>query len=674
MILDDAGRTLARLVYAETSGNPLFVGEVLRHLTESGAIVQREGRWVSTGSLADMGIPATIRDVVLRRVGRLSRVAIEALTLAAVIGRHFDLATLVAISELDEDALVIALEEASAARLIEEADVDTWRFSHALVRAALRRTLSATRRVRLHRRVAQAIEARHPDDVTALAYHFTEAGPELLAKAIDYTIEAGDQARAQLAHDQAVHFYERAIAMISSAQRLDDARRCEVLIRLGVAQKHAGDPAHRETLLDAANLARRLGDTDRLVRAALANNRGWVSRSGGVDTERVAALEAALAALDETDSAARAMLLATLAAELLFSGDRARRCALSDAALAMARRIADPTTLAHVLNVRSHVIWAPDTLDERLANSAEHVTIARRLTDPLARWYASATRPQTCMEAGDLREVDHHLTMLSQLTVELGQPHQRWAATIDFAWRTLLRGNLAEAERLATEAYEIGTATGQQDALVYYAGQLFAIRWDQGRLGELTPVIEQAAAQNPGIPAFNASLALAYCELDQFADARRVLDAAFAARFDDIPLDMAWLTAMAAYAEVAARLGVAAPAALLRERLSPWPTHVIFNGLYVFGSVSRSLGLLATTLGLLDDADRHFATAAATHERLEAAALLARTHLDWAIMLRARSARGDVDRARELLDDALRDARQLGLAGIAQRAAALLQQ
>jgi tetratricopeptide (TPR) repeat protein len=338
----------------------------------------------------------------------------------------------------------------------------------------------------------------------------------------------------------------------------------------------------------------------------------------------------------------------------------------------MARRVGDPAALAHVLNVRSHVIWAPDTLHERLANTAEHVAVAVQLGDPLGRWYASATRPQACMEAGDVAEVDHHLAFLWELTLELGRPHQLWAATIDRAWRALLGSQIAAAESLATEACEIGTASGQRDALGYYSAQLIAIRFDQGRLDELVPMIEGVVARRPSTPLMRASLALAYCELDRADDARRILDAAFASRFEDVPLDMAWLTEMATYAEVSARLGARPPAMVLYDRLAPWPKHVVFNGVYVFGSVSRSLALLASAVDHHDEAEGHFAVAASVHEGIGAPALLARTRLDWAQMLLRRLRAGDRARASTLLSQALATARDLGLASIERRARSLL--
>ena len=90
--LDDAGVGLAHAVYRETDGNPFFVSEVLRHLSETGAIYQdAAGRWVAEDSLEQLALPDSVRVVIGARVGRLGQEAGRVLSLAAVIGRDFDL-------------------------------------------------------------------------------------------------------------------------------------------------------------------------------------------------------------------------------------------------------------------------------------------------------------------------------------------------------------------------------------------------------------------------------------------------------------------------------------------------------------------------------------------------------------------------------------------------------
>ncbi|HUC31996.1 MAG TPA: AAA family ATPase, partial [Ilumatobacteraceae bacterium] len=96
--LDERGIALAGAIARETEGNPFFVGEVLRHLSESGALVYRDSRWVSDKQLADIGIPQGVLEVIGRRLSNLDQVTNEVLATAAVIGREFELRTLTAVA------------------------------------------------------------------------------------------------------------------------------------------------------------------------------------------------------------------------------------------------------------------------------------------------------------------------------------------------------------------------------------------------------------------------------------------------------------------------------------------------------------------------------------------------------------------------------------------------
>jgi tetratricopeptide (TPR) repeat protein len=125
-------------------------------------------------------------------------------------------------------------------------------------------------------------------------------------------------------------------------------------------------------------------------------------------------------------------------------------------------------------------------------------------------------------------------------------------------------------------------------------------------------------------------------------------------------------------AQVSAHLRDTQTAAALRELLLPYSGQIVGIPVSPLGSVAHYLGLLAATLGRFEDAEQHFAAADATNQRIGAPAWLARTRLEWARMLLARGGTGDMERARELLRQALSTARELGLARVEQRAAALL--
>ena len=276
---DEDDTALALAIHDETDGNPFFLREVLRHLVETGEVAERDGRWSPTVDIDRLGIPEGVRDVVGRRLSRLSDRANQALTAAAVIGTAFDVALVGPVCGLDDDEVLAALEEAEGARIVAEvaSAAPRYRFAHRLVRDTLYDELSAGRRARLNQRAAEAIESVHAgrlgEHLSALANHYSRAAApagETADKAVDYAVQAGERALAQLAHDEAVAWYHRALDLIDGATGFDEAARLDVLVALGEAQQRASDPAHRDTLLEAARTAQQLGRTD-----VLGTERHW---------------------------------------------------------------------------------------------------------------------------------------------------------------------------------------------------------------------------------------------------------------------------------------------------------------------------------------------------------------------------------------------------------------
>ena len=174
---------LVEAVHTQTEGNPLFVTEVVRLLVQEGALTPeglgRHERW-------SVSIPEGIREVIGRRLDRLSERCNTALTVAAVIGREFGFRELgLLIDDLSSDRLLEVLEEALGARVIEELPraSERYQFTHALIQQVLAQELSTTRRVRLHAQIAQTLEELYGTDAEAnaaeLAHHYAEAEPVL---------------------------------------------------------------------------------------------------------------------------------------------------------------------------------------------------------------------------------------------------------------------------------------------------------------------------------------------------------------------------------------------------------------------------------------------------------------------------------------------------------------
>ena len=160
--LDEAALGFAADVHRETGGNPFFVGEVLRHLAETGALAHDDsGRWSATVPLEEMSLPPSVHAVIGGRVGRLGGEAERVLSLAAVIGRDFDVDLLTTTCGLADDDVLGVLDAAARSALVRElTDIPGhYCFVHALIQHTLYAQLGRTRQARAHRQVAEALEA-----------------------------------------------------------------------------------------------------------------------------------------------------------------------------------------------------------------------------------------------------------------------------------------------------------------------------------------------------------------------------------------------------------------------------------------------------------------------------------------------------------------------------------
>jgi DNA-binding SARP family transcriptional activator len=673
--LDPRRRSLARAVHEETQGNPFFVGEILRHVAEAGS------EPATDLDLAQLGIPEGVREVVSRRLMRLSEDATRVLTVAAVVGPTVSLPLLERIPDAGAtpDALLDALDEGVRARVLVESERlgGRYAFAHALVRQAVYADLTAARRGRLHRQIGEALEVLYAGELEQhlheLAHHFAQAAAGEEDKAIGYLIRAGDQAQVKLAYEQALTHYRQALELLETFH--DGAhvrRRVEVTISLGEAQLRAGYRAFRDTLLDGARGALELGDAELLARAALANNRGFYSSAGEVDHDRVRCLQDALETYDPAPSAVRARLLAQLAVELTFSGDWELRRRHSDEAVAMARELGDPGTLAIVLLQRIPPLWHVSTVEDRMASAEEATRIAQELEDPLLIYYGETYCGYGALEAGDLAGAELHIERQHRLAVNLRQPILRWYDLVLRAKRELITGSLAEADRLALEAFEVGQEAGQPDAFHLFAGQLFAIRMHQGRLDELAAALAGApprAGRSRTVPLLTqVFLATIYTELGREEEARAAYERLMASDLTDVPYDFSWLAVIALGAAAAARLGDRERAAGLIEIMAPYRHRYVDMGSSWMGSAAHYLGLAHACAGDREQAEACFRDALAAERALGARAWLARTKLEYGRMLVDRGHDDDLDRAAELTDEAVEAARLLGLGGVLRRA------
>jgi oligopeptide transport system substrate-binding protein len=216
-----------------TEGNPLYIEEVCKGLVESGRLVRRDGDWRLVDRRA-VPVPASLRVAVEERLRRLPAETQQALEAAAVWGPVFQPTRIAGLIGIDQGAACDALaaaEQAEIIRPLPDGAEPRSAFAHALIAAAVVEGLAPQRRRALHAGVAAALEAQHPDDHEALAFHFREAGDR--DKAVEHLMRAGDRAKALHACREAIESYQAAIDL--QAQAGDRRAQACTLLRLGLA-------------------------------------------------------------------------------------------------------------------------------------------------------------------------------------------------------------------------------------------------------------------------------------------------------------------------------------------------------------------------------------------------------------------------------------------------------
>jgi class 3 adenylate cyclase/DNA-binding NarL/FixJ family response regulator len=672
-----ASANFVSAIHERTEGHPLFLEETLR--------LMMEGRSAqSPASIGDdprllMKIPTGVRDVIGKRLNRLSVLTGRLLSTAACVGRTFDLDLLAQLeADKSEDDVLLALEEALAVRLIEPVpETQKFRFSHALIRETLYDEMLGMRRSRLHLRIGEMLEQRHATDDPAvlpqLAYHFSEAGSGgAAAKALGYAKQSAELAAKVLAFEEAARLYRLALQLQQRHFARDAAERCALLLSLGDAELWLGtaEPACA-SYEEAADLARSQTLTTLFVQAAIGFERSntQAARSG----EAAVALLLEAAALHQTYDALRVELLARLCRAYVYC-DRADEA--KDAhrrAVELARQLGDMSSLYLALGSIALAGYWPDLLRERLAAAneawaiAEDLSLPRRVMDLLPFYLCDLVR------AGDAAALDRLREQGLRLAEQVRSPYMLTVCQHIEVPLAISEGRFADAERCAVRALETGRRSAEDKALSAYGMQMFCLRREQGRLREALPMLQHFVRNTPKAQIWQPGLALLYAELDMRPECQAEFDSLPWSRATTAPSDASTMTLVAFAAEVCVYLGDAARAALLYPLLLP---HAGANLLAdssgpCLGSADRVLGSLATLIARTDDAQRHFEAALVMDRQTGSRVWLAHSRYAYARMLYRRAQAGDHDRARALLANALAESVALEMNALTPRITAL---
>lgn len=666
------GPELADAVFGPTGGHPLVLRRVAR---------------TTRGSGAEPAVEAGVRAAVDHAVGGLDPASRRVLPLAAVLGPTPLVSEVAEVASSDTVSVVDAADDGAAAGLVALADTASGSgrlaFPHELVRAALEDRLSAAERLDAHARAAAVVAAG-------------AAGPEAerLARAARHarsaaTRSTGDARRAVSLCEAAAqamvrdHAYEQADGLFSAAVDLHASARLGqpcALLALQWAQA-ASLRGQVGTARQRYGVAVARADADRrpglLAEAAL----GW----GGVrlgeyatPTERAHMLGLYRRALDglPADDPAyetlRIRIRARLAGEAAFVGGPVEP--VSEAVHA-ARQSGDLRALAEALTLAHHALFTPEHTHGRLALADELVRVASEADLGELSLMGLLWRTIDILHLG-AEPCTRALELLRERATALGNEHVLYNVAVVDVLLLVGDGRLAEAEAEALRCHELGERVGHVDRSVYLAAQIAGIRWMQGREAETLAAVDDATT-SPALADSEFSVwALAACLAARAGVHRRarvILDRCLPAQLGDLAPSGTWLAGLVALVEAAAALDDRDLAGQAYDLLMPYADLPAVAGLGIvcLGSIERTLGVAASTLGRHDRAVAHLERGAAANERLGNCPLatISRGDLAAALLRRGEAAAGghaaaeDRARAAALLREAVAEGVGMELTG-----------
>ncbi len=477
----DVPQGLREQLAQATSGHPLFVQEMLKHLVEENALVS-----------ATLAVPEGVRQVIGRRLARLSDRGRRLLSVCSAMIGAFRWEFVRAVSSENEDELLDALEEVLSAQLLQEGVASgfvTYEFSHRLVAQVLYESLPLPRRARLNRQIGEAIERLHAGNldphVPVLAHHFFMAAADGSGKtkAVEYALRAAERAASLVAFEEAARHYQRAAELLADQE---PARLAEIHRQRGraLAIVSAWDEACEAYELSLASADAAASEWRAEVLVELGSASLWAMNMPAVYT-RAHEADALVRSLGREDLtlAVGGMLAQCLgsAGELaaaiekyteLWSLRRDRHVP----SLALA-----PLTLYWNGRVADAIVWAQQTLAAaRKANDIVSLLVG---LPPLGMALASSGRYReaaaTFAEARSIGERARATSLLSR------------AVSMSTGFH-LDVGDVDSAEDLASEAYELARISGWSPGAVSAGIDLVTCRLRRQDIGAAELRLEEA--------------------------------------------------------------------------------------------------------------------------------------------------------------------------------------
>jgi tetratricopeptide (TPR) repeat protein len=653
-------------VFRVTEGNPLFLVEVTRLLTERD--------WLSAESLG-VAIPRNVRHTIRARLERLSTRARAALEVASVVGRQFRAQMLAELSERTLADLAAPLTEALDEGILTEVAPAEYRFSHVLLREVLHLDLSEERRAALHWDAADVLRRRLGSDApwSEIAHHLLEAGAAAREAATAACSCAARDSEQLLAFPDAAEWYTRALSALGRDPSSDVERRGPLLLALAEAQSHAGDiAAGRATCMRAVGLARQLGDGELFARAALVY--GTVLQYAVVDPVLIDLLEEATNALPPGPGKLRAVVMARLAAAQQPAPQPERWFELARQAIEMARGQADPGTLLSSMRYGISALMDLAAPSERLELNREYVRLAVTQAEPLEVLRGTMRQTFDQLELGDVAAVDASIEAIEKQTARFGHPFYVWRAHAFRAMQAIFSGQFADAERHMQRAEALGQDGRDASAATTVAFQRHMLLRCQGRDDEVRAAMPRLSqlldGSELGLLSVRVMTAEALVRMGRTREAAAHLgpnDLMSLVGYGDV-------STFAPMANVALALGLPDVADRALVLLEARPRAFVSGGMTTMLAgepIDHVRATLHRAAGRLDLAEHCLGLALEQTRRAGALPFAAWVELDLATLISTQPARRS--QARELALAASSAAARLGSPGLERRARALLE-
>jgi DNA-binding winged helix-turn-helix (wHTH) protein/tetratricopeptide (TPR) repeat protein len=602
---------LLRSLHERTGGNPLFFTHIVRSLASAAAT---SGDWQR--ALEELRAPVTVIEAVRRDIERLPESARALLELASVMGREISLEVLRDVADRPLEELMSALDVALRARVLEPlaGEPQGYRFAHVLGCEALYAGLPGHARLDWHHRIACSLERSAPGraPLSQIAHHFWAARAVAPAARVrGAQLEAAREAMRSLSFEDVLRYGQRALELPVAWD--PPQQRIELMLLIAESCHMRGDGAGmRAWYFAAADAARELGRPDLMARAAL----GFfgVSSIGRLDAAWISLAEETLAALDERSMHLRARLTLHLSLEYYWAGHRKRGLELGELGEAMARALDDPSECAAALDMRLSLLRDPDRPADVLRAADEVLAILPPGSSPEIELRVRLVRHDVLFELARLAEARIEYQRIVRASDAL---RVFWPSRLKlFYW--LLDGRHTDVEGFLEEAMRAGrldfAVAGEwtQNFMVAF----FHLRWQQGRLAELAPVLAEWAARFPAFAGARLGLALAFAEAGQLGQGRELLRGLVDDGLD-FGRDQLWLWMLTLCAEASLALGETRAASLVYDRLAPYAGRIVtISSASCLGSVDRALGRMARALGRAEQARIHLEQALEIDARL----------------------------------------------------------